>query len=149
VLSAYPVRSVQRKNDVRLALLILMRLLGINIESQSAGDLFKMSTSGFVMSSQGGAVPPLGVPDNFKLKPGKNLGELILSVKKVPNAISYIFEYTIGPLTPESKWISRGSSSKEYTFTNLPRGEEVFCRVAAIGTRGQEVYSVVLNTIVL
>jgi hypothetical protein len=38
------------KNDARLALLILMRLLGINIESQSTGDLFIMSTSGFVMS---------------------------------------------------------------------------------------------------
>lgn len=137
------------KNDARVALLVLMRMLGINIESLSGEDVSKMASSGFLLSSQGGTVPPIDVPTDFKVRPGKNLGEIILSVKKLNNAIYYIFEYTIGPVTEDSKWISRGSSSREFTFTNLPRGAEVYCRVAAIGRRGQEVYSNVLNTIVL
>jgi hypothetical protein len=137
------------KNDARESLLNIMFLLGINIESLSGQDLSKMATSGFVLSSQGGHAAPIDVPSNFRLKPGKNQGELIMAVKKAANAISYVFEYTMGAATADSKWISRGSSSKEYTFTNLPRGVEISCRVAAIGSRGQEVYSNVLNTMVL
>jgi hypothetical protein len=137
------------KNDAREELLNVLYLLGINIESLSGQDLSKMATSGFVLSSQGGYSAPLDVPSNFRLKPGKNQGELIMAIKKVTHALSYIFEYTIGAATADSKWESRGSSSKEFTFTNLPRGVEISCRVAAIGSRGQEVYSAVLNTMVL
>jgi hypothetical protein len=137
------------KNNAREALLDQLRLLAVNVESLAEGDLFKLTTSGFILTSQGGHASPLEVPTNFRLRPGKNPGELVLSIKRVTNATSYIFEYTIGPITEDSKWISRGSSSKEYTFTNLPRGTEVFCRVAAIGSRGQEIYSAILSTIVL
>ncbi len=137
------------KNDAREALLEQLRLLAVNVESLAAGDLAKLSTSGLILTYQGGHSVPVEAPGNFRLRPGKNPGELVLSIKRVASAISYIFEYTFGPITEDSKWISRGSSSKEYTFTNLPRGTEIFCRVAAIGSRGQEVYSVVLSTIVL
>src|SRR5690606_8887456 len=92
------------KNDARAALLALMRLLSVNIESLSGEDLSKMASSGFLLSSQGGTVPPIDVPTDFKIKPGKNLGEIILSIKKLSNAISYIFEYTIGAVTADSKW---------------------------------------------
>lgn len=140
--------AIVLKNDAREALLNLMRLLAITIESLCEENLSKMMSSGFTLSSTGGHSAPLDAPRDFQLSDGKNSGEMKFMVKKVNHAISYIFEYTVGPLTTDSKWISRGCSTKEYTYTNLPVGERLFCRVAAIGPRGQEVYSATLSRIV-
>lgn len=140
--------AVILKNEAREALLALMRLLAINIESLSDENVSKMASSGFTLSAAGGHSAPIDAPRDFKLQDGKNSGEMKFSVKKVAYAKSYMFQYTVGPLTAESQWISRGCSFKEYTYTNLPVGERLYCRVAVIGPRGQEVYSTTLSRIV-
>lgn len=140
--------AVILKNEARQNLLNLMRLLATNIESLSDENLSKMASSGFTLSAAGGNSAPIHAPRDFQLQDGKNSGEMRFSVKKVAYAKSYMFQHTVGPLTSEIQWISRGSSFKEYTFKNLPVGERLFCRVAVIGPRGQEVFSATQSRIV-
>ena len=140
--------AVILKKDAREALLTLMRQLAVIIESLADENVSKLASSGFTLTSPGGNSSPIEAPRDFQLYDGKNSGEMRFSVSKVANAKSYMFQYTKGPVSAESQWISRGSTFKEYTFTNLPVGERLFCRVAVIGPRGQEVYSVTLSRIV-
>ncbi|HET8830246.1 MAG TPA: hypothetical protein VFM79_12950, partial [Pelobium sp.] len=90
----------------------------------------------------------LTAPTDFKLTDGPNPGELRLSIKPVRVARSYNYEYTPEPYSVESKWSARGSSSSEFVFANMEIGKRVYCKVTAIGTRGQALSSNVLSRIV-
>ena len=87
-------------------------------------------------------------PTNFTLTDGPNSGELKLSIKPVKVARSYNYEYTPEPYTAESKWNVKGSSSSEFVFGNREIGKRVYCKVTAIGTRGQAMSTNVLSRIV-
>ena len=140
--------AVAIKNQAREELLTNMRNLSLNIEAQAQGDKAKLVSSGFDLAAEGENVPPLTGPTNFKIADGLNAGELKLSVKAVPQAVSYLHEYTDGPVTEESKWISKVSTSREHTFSGIRSGLRVYGRVAVIGRKGQEVYSDVLTRVV-
>ena len=140
--------AVAIKNQARVDLLANMRNLALDIEAQAQGDRAKMVSSGFDLAADGEGVPTLAAPTNFTLSDGMNPGELKLSVKAVANAASYVHEYTEGPITENSVWITKVTTSREYTFTGLKSGIRVYARVAAIGRKGQEVYSVVLTRVI-
>lgn len=140
--------AIAIKNQTKEELLIAMRNLATNIESLAQGDRAKMVSSGFDLAGDGENVPPLGGPINFVLSDGLNPGELKLSVKAVQQAVSYVHEYTEGPVTEDSKWISKISTSREHTFTGVRSGVRVYGRVAAIGRKGQQAYSTVLTRVV-
>ncbi len=140
--------AVIKKREAREHLLALIRVLATHIESVCDGNLSKLASSGFTLSSVGGHSAPLEAPRDFQLQDGKNSGEMKFSVKAVPYAKSYMYQHTKSPLTPDSQWTSRGCSLKEYTYTNLTVGDRLYCRVVVIGPRGQEVYSNTLTRIV-
>jgi hypothetical protein len=140
--------AVAVKNQAREELLTTMRNLATNIESQAQGDRAKLASSGFELASENESAPPLAGPTNFKITDGLNPGELKLSVKGVPQAVSYLHEYTEDPLTEDSRWISKVSTSREHTFADIRSGLRVHARVAVIGRKGQEVYSNVLSRVV-
>jgi hypothetical protein len=140
--------SVSAKKDARDALILQMRLLAICVESLAEGNRTKLISSGFDISAAGFPSPPLSMPQDFSISDGSGPGQLKFSVKAVDNARSYIFEYTEEPLTIESSWISKGASTREYTFNNLPLGKRIYGRVKAIGAYNQESTSGVLSRIV-
>lgn len=140
--------AVAIKNQARKTLLASMRNLSINIESQAQGDRVKLVSSGFDLAADGANVPALSGPLNFMVSDGLNTGELKLSVKASKQAISYLHEYTVGPVTDESIWISKVSTAREHTFGGIRSGVRAYARVAVIGTKGQEVYSNVLSRVV-
>ncbi len=140
--------AIALKNQAKKALLTAMKNLATNVESLAQGDRAKLVSSGFDLGSDGENIPELGTPTNFELSDGLNPGELKLSVKTVPNAIAYLHEYTEGPLTDDSVWISKASSSREHTFKGIRSGIRAYSRVAAIGRKGQEAYSNILYRVV-
>ncbi|MHB1178391.1 MAG: hypothetical protein ACYCZO_08675 [Daejeonella sp.] len=140
--------NIAIKNQAREDLITSMKQLALNIESITPGDRAKLISSGFEIAADGDGAPSLEAPQNFKLREGKNPGEIISSVQGVPNAVSYMHEYTEDPIIPESRWISKVSSMREHTFKGLRSGLKVHVRVAVIGRKGQEVYSNTLTRIV-
>ncbi|MFA6276377.1 MAG: fibronectin type III domain-containing protein [Pedobacter sp.] len=140
--------AVSLKSDAREALLNSFRLLAMSIEASAEGNRSKLVSSGFDLAIESDSALSLSPPQEFTLADGTKPGEIKFSIKAVENAKSYIFEYTEEPLTLESSWISKGSSTREYTFTNLPSGKRIYGRVVAIGTRGQEGTTNVLTRMV-
>lgn len=140
--------SIAIKNEARAELLSTMKQLALNIESLAPGDRAKLLSSGFELGSDGENVPAIDAPKNFKISDGINSGELILSVKGVIQAASYMYEYTEDPLSAESRWVSKVSSSCKHTFRGLRPGIRIHGRVAIIGRKGQEAYSHTLTRIV-
>ena len=94
--------NIANKNQARENLLSTMKQLALHNESVATGNRAKQISSGFEIASDGDSTPALEQPKNFKLSEGKNPDEIVSSVEGVPNAISYMHEYSEDPVTPES-----------------------------------------------
>lgn len=140
--------AIAVKNQCRADLLVAMRLLANDIEALCAGDRAKLVSSGFELTSDGDSVPPLAAPADFKITDGPSKGELKFSCKKVPQAVSYIFEYTENEVTENSKWTSKSSTSKECVFSGLRSGARIYGRVTAVGRKDQETVSEIASRLV-
>lgn len=140
--------EIALKNEARGELIAAMKQLALNIESLAPGDRPKLTSSGFELASDGENVPSIPAPADFKIADGANPGELKFSVRGVPQAVSYIHEYTEGPVTEDSKWVTKVSSTREHTFTGIRSGIRVYGRTAIVGRKGQEVYSATLTRVV-
>lgn len=135
------------KNQTRKTLLSAMRQLAMTIDAQGNGDKAKLITSGFLLSSTAES-STLGAPENFKIADGKNPSELILSCKMAQNAASYLFDIAEEPISENTIWKTQADSRRSYTFRNLNSGSRIFCRIRAIGRKGQEISSEVLSRVV-
>jgi hypothetical protein len=140
--------SIAVKNEARIELLSAMKQLALNVESLAPGDRVKLVSSGFDLASDGESSPPLSAPVQFTIADGMNVGELKFSVKRVPNAVSYVHEYTDEPITENTRWISKASASRTHVFTGLRSGVRIYGRTAAIGRKGQEAYTAILTRVV-
>lgn len=126
----------------------MMKQLALNVESLAPGDRAKLTSSVFELGSDGEGVPPLSVPTDFLVTDGINLGEIKLSVKRVPNAVSYVHQYTDEPVTDNSRWISKSTTSREHTFSGIRSGIRIYARTSAVGRKGQEAYTPVMTRVV-
>lgn len=136
--------NINIKNDLREKLILQLRELGEWIQKRSNGNNTTLTTSGFLIAKPKDDIE-LAEPEEFRILPGQNNGEIIMRVKRVIGAKAYLFQYTPDPLTPESKWeIIFGTTCKK-TITNLPLGVKFLFRMAAIGPRDQIVYTNILS----
>lgn len=140
--------AISHKKAIKEELLVMMNNLATNVQSLAVNDRTKMVSSGFDLGSEGESAPPITGPKNFEITDGLNKGELRTSVKGEARAIAYVHEYTEEPLTENSIWIAKTSSSRENLFGNLTSGKKAFARVAIVGRKGQEVYSEILSRMV-
>lgn len=131
------------KNDIKEKLIALLRELGDWIEKHSNGDDLAMVSSGFMLAKPRKEIS-LQAPVEFMIMPGKNMGEIIMQVKRVNGAKAYMFQYTPDPLTDDSKWKTINSTKRKIVITQLPLGVKFFFRMAAIGPRNQVVYTITL-----
>lgn len=136
------------KNQARETLLDAMRKLASDINLIANGDKAMLLSSGFDLSATAEPVTSLEPPADFKIRDGLNLGELHFSCKRVPHAVSYIFEYMANPNDPDSRWVSQSTSSREFTFKNLISGTRVQGRARVIGHRDLESISEIQSRIV-
>ncbi|RZL43709.1 MAG: hypothetical protein EOP00_22355 [Pedobacter sp.] len=140
--------QIALKNQARMTLLANLRQLGLDIDAQANGDRAKLLSSGLDLAATGDSSTSIGVPAEFRIIDGINAGELKFLCKKVPNAVSYLFEYTDTVPTEETKWSVQPSSTRELTLKGLRSGARIYGRIKAVGRRGQEANSEVLSRLV-
>ena len=112
---------------------------------ESNDDRVKASTSGFDVVPERTPRPPLTKPAALIIRNGINRGELVFKAIRVPNAISYVFEYTTLEGLTSDQWKSIPSSKTTQVSPALTRGTLYYCRVGAIGANNQLVYSDVIS----
>lgn len=136
--------KINIKNDYREKLIPLLRELGEYVEKKANGVDTVLFSSGFLMTKSREDVE-LQQPTEFRIQPGKNNGEIIMQVKRVLGAKTYMYQYTRDPLTENSQWETVYSTQCKKVITNLPLGVNFLFRMAAIGARDQIVYTRILN----
>jgi hypothetical protein len=104
-------------------------------------------SSGFSLSKQPEPTPPLSKPENLRVEAGINPGELDIRVANVKNAISYMHQVSTDPTLAEASWKSVTSSTSQALIVNLQPGTKYYCRVGAIGSKKQLVYSDVVSRV--
>ena len=140
--------AVQTKLVTRQLLTGSLKTLGKYVTLIADGDRQMLISSGFVLNKRGDVVPPLARPENIQVTDGLNPGSAFVSVNSVKQAKSYLYQFTMDPITEKSVWTTESGTGKSFTFTNLQRNLRYWFRIAAVGSRGQLVYSDVISRIV-
>jgi|SRR5690242_2394323 hypothetical protein len=145
---------------MRAFLVVGLLLVFVTVKSQT---VISPLTSGFQIAKAPGPTPPLATdtsslevnktyllltkPATPSLQNGLNPGELISSVKAVAGAVSYLHQYATEAEMAQGKWNSVASSKSSCLLTALTSGTRYYCRIAAIGSKDQIVYSAVVDRI--
>ena len=132
--------KVAYKNNLRILVVKKLKEAGEFVLIHAAGKELPLITSGFDLIKSVDKVI-LKSPKDFKIMPGPKPGEMILKVRRVPGARSYLFQWTPAPLTNESVWESIVDTCCKKVISGLPLGVEYFFRMAAIGSRRQIIYT--------
>ena len=132
------------KNDLRILLIKKLKEVGEFVKVHSEDLELPLITSGFTLIRPEDEII-LKSPENFKIMPGPNPGEMILKVRRVRGARSYLYQWTPAPLTKESLWESIPDTRCKKVISKLPLGVNYLFRMAAIGSRNQIIYTAPLS----
>jgi hypothetical protein len=132
--------KVAYKNNVRALLIRKLKQVGEFVLIQSKGREVALVSSGFALYKQEDEVK-IKAPTNFSVKPGPQPGEIIMQVRRVKGARSYLYQWTPIPVTSESVWQSLPDTRCKKTIKGLPLGVNYAFRMAAVGSRNQLLYT--------
>lgn len=135
--------DIADKNVKRTSLTEMMTQLCLYVNLTANGDPLLLLTTGFDLSKEPEPVV-LAKPKNLRLENGVSTGELKVTVDAVKGAVAYIHEYTTDETLAPDSWVSTPSSTCKILYNNLLPGTKYYCRVAAVGSKGQIMYSDVL-----
>ena len=138
--------AIRQKNVARKALIALLDQLCNYVEFIAAGDNEIAAQSGFPFTKQP-EPRTITVPTDLTVMPGNQPGELEISVKRVPGAVSYMHQYSTDPTLKEDKWMSMNCSQTKCLLTGLTPATTFFIRVGAVGTKAQVLFSNVVSKI--
>lgn len=133
--------EVALKNTKKMELVKILQDLGSYVNYAAQGNVDALLTSGFTLARPAVPAPLVTKPSDVRLADGLNTGELEISLKKVPGAKGYQFECTPDPVVQGVAWQAVPSPVRKYVFTGLLSGKRYWCRVGAVGSHGQLVYS--------
>lgn len=140
--------DVADKNEKRQLVTLMLRSLASYVNFTAEGDRAMLLTTGFNVNKEREPVI-ITKPENIQVTNGMNAGELRVSVKAVKGAKSYVHEYTNDTGLAADHWQSTTTSQSKITFSELEAGKTYYCRVAAVGPKGQIVYSDQIARIVI
>lgn len=140
--------DVAAKNAMRSELTDLLRSLAVNVTSTANGDRSILLTSGFDISKEREPVV-ITKPENLQVSNGLNSGELHVSVATVKGAKSYVHEYATPEAMNANNWQAVTTTMSKITYNSLQAGQTYYCRVAAVGAKGQIVYSDAVSRMVV
>ena len=132
--------DVADKNAKRDTLISQLRILCYSVNTIANGDAAMILSSGFDLSRDPQPVV-LTRPENIKVENGVASGSLLVSVKAVKGAYAYFHEYTTDATMAPGSWVSTTGTTSKMQFTNLQPGTIYYCRVGAVGTNNQLLYS--------
>jgi hypothetical protein len=113
--------KVAIKNDLRNLLIGALKQLGQHVALVAKGNVALLLSSGFPLTKSKGETV-LSEPQDFKVSAGRNYGEVILKIKRVPGTKSYLYQYTPDPITEASVWKSIIGTRCKKTIKDLPLG---------------------------
>jgi hypothetical protein len=140
--------KVAIKNQKREELIELLHQLADYVLFKSAGDSVIAMSSGFSIGKQPSPAPPITKPENLRVLPGENPGELLNKVARVKGAVAYMYQYATDAMMAQNDWRWITSSRTSCLVANLQPGTKYNFRVAAVGRKDQLVYSDVVSRIV-
>lgn len=136
------------KNSRRQEMTDLLQSLVEYVNFTAAGIRSVLLTSGFDITSDASATA-VSKPENMQATNGMNPGDLQLSVAAVKGARCYTHEIVLDDETAGQTWQAVTSTACRYLFTDLQAGKKYICRVGAVGSKGQLVYSDLVSRIVI
>nr|WP_294908690.1 hypothetical protein [uncultured Lacibacter sp.] len=74
---------------------------------------------------------------------------LLVSVKRVTGAYSYLHQYTTDATLAPDSWVSTAGTTAKLLLTNLAPGTTYYCRVAAVVSNEQIMYSDTISRMVI
>jgi hypothetical protein len=132
--------KIAYKNNVKVSLIQKLKQVGEFVLVESKGAELPMITSGFSLYKPVDEIT-LKKPAQFRITPGKNPGEMIMQVRRVKGARSYLYQWTPFPITSESVWESVVDTRCKKVISKLPLGVQYCFRMAAVGAHKQIIYT--------
>lgn len=129
------------KNQKRAALIELLHALGNYVLYTSNGDEVAARSSGFTIAKAPSPAPEVSKAENLQLSDGPNAGELQLMFNRVKGAVSYIYQCAPDPITADTVWGDQTGTVRKAVFSGLESRQKYWCRVVAVGIKGQQVAS--------
>lgn len=136
--------KVAMKNDMRALLIKKLKEIAEFVQDQANGSELRLVSSGFPTMKPTGEIV-LKEPVDFQILPGPQPGDMILKVRRVIGARSYLYQWTPAPLTSESVWESIADTRCKRVISGLPLGINYFFRMAAVGSRNQIIFTKALS----
>lgn len=138
--------DIRMRRDSRKSLEKLIKKLYEYVTITADGDAIILGASGFKLQKKREPKPPIADPTNLKVS-NAGSGNINIGVDAVKNGKLYFFQYTIGPLTDDSNWITITDTKSKYVLTGLKPGTNYLLRVGVAGVKGQMKYSMVTSLI--
>jgi hypothetical protein len=115
--------------------------LGYYVLYTANGDEIIAQSSGFAIARSKSPRPAPARPENVRLLDGPNAGELKLRFGRPQGAVSFVYEITEHPLTPDSIWARKTGTQCKTFFTGLQSSKRYVSRVVVVGINGQQAVS--------
>lgn len=141
--------AVAEKNARKAELVTALQTLADYVTLTAKRDEAALVSSGFKLTKERTPAPPLTKPEGLALANGVNPGELEVRINRLTGVRSYQYQFTPDPLTPDSAWKQQMDTACKTVLTGLESNRQYWCRVGAVGTKGQLVYSDALCRMVL
>ena len=87
----------------------------------------------------------LGDPGTPELAYNGQQGEMLMKIKAVAGAQSYLHQYTADPMLQNESWTSMSCTSASCKIAGLTPGTVYYFRVVAVGTHDQVAYSSIVG----
>jgi hypothetical protein len=136
--------KVAMKNDLRAILIKKLKQIAELVQNEANGEQLPLISSGFPTTKPSGEIV-LKEPVDFQIMPGPQPGDMILKVRRVIGARSYLYQWTPAPLTSGSVWESVADTRCKRVITGLPLGINYLFRMAAVGAHNQIIYTTPLS----
>ena len=133
--------NIGAKNARKQELIVILDSIALDLMKTADGNEEMLLTTGYPLTKTRQPKPPMGVPVIDKIENGEGLGQLVVTVRTLPGARTYMFEYTPEPLTADSEWASQNSTSIKALLSGLESGKKYWCRVVALGSGNQAMVS--------
>jgi len=131
------------KNEMRAALEQAYRTLGNVVEIRSNNDLTVLVSSGFetgktpVRKKKGRLEKPASLEVLVTNKPGS----VEITVSKIEDANSYMFQYALAPVADESQWKTVTAATQSIVIDGLELGKQYTFRAGGIGADPTIIFS--------
>jgi len=127
--------STALKNSRRASLEQAYRNMAGIVESKSDNDHAILLTSGYDARKTATQERNrrLEKPAHLRVQWTDAAGTIKLSVAKILNARSYMFQYALGPHTDDTQWITLTGTARTMLIDNLESGKQYSFRVGGIG----------------